>query len=181
MRVRTTAFVAVLALLSAATVSVVEPSRAHAAQGYEVICPDPVMEGDTAEMQVLSTNWFRGPRVYTFTRNHTASLNDFTPWFGRRGTPDGRTLRIPIETTEDARPEHDETFSIGFFSGWRLVECVVVIVDDDRPRIIGVDFASSPAGSVAYRAGDAIDVAVRLDRNVEAEGVSSACPGRWRR
>ena len=127
-------------------------------------------EGDTARMGVRTAGWLRGPKVYTFLIDHTASPDDFTPYYGTRLAPGDPTLWIPIETTEDTRPEHDETFSIGFFSGGSFHECVVTIIDDDRPRIIGVDFASSPADGVAYRAGDAIDIAVRLDRNAEVEG-----------
>ena len=160
---------AVLGLLSAAAVSVVEPSRARA-DHTELTCPGPVTEGDLAQMGVRTAGWYRGPKVYTFLFDHTASSDDFTPYFGTRFEPADETLWIPVETTEDNRPEHDETFSIGFFSHGMLHECVVTIVDDDRPRIIGVDFASSPADGVAYRAGDAIDIAVRLDRNAEVEG-----------
>ena len=160
---------AVLGLLSAAAVSVVEPSRARA-DHTELTCPGPVTEGDLAQMGVRTAGWYRGPKVYTFLFDHTASSDDFTPYFGTRFEPADETLWIPVETTEDNRPEHDETFSIGFFSHGMLHECVVTIVDDDRPRIIGVDFASSPADNVAYRAGDAVDIAVRLDRNVEVEG-----------
>ena len=137
--------IAVLALLSAAAVSVVEPGRVRA-DHIDLTCPDPVTEGDTAQMGVRTAGWMRGPKVYTFRIDHTASPDDFTPYYGTRFEPGDPTLWIPIETTEDARPEHDETFSIGFFSrrvAWH--ECVVTIVDDDRPRIIGVDFASSPA------------------------------------
>ena len=162
------AAVTVLALLSAAAVSVVEPGRARA-DHIPRICPDPVMEGDTAQMGVHMANWNEGPRIFTFTIDHTASFHDFTPYLGNIFEP-GDPMWIPIITTEDTLPEHDETFSIGFFAdgGWH--ECVVTIVDDDAPRIIGVDFVSSPADGVAYRAGDDIDVAVRLDRNVEVEG-----------
>jgi len=160
---------AALVLLSAAAVSVVEPSRARA-DHLDLTCPDPVTEGDTAQMGVRAANWLRGPKVYTFLIDHTASPDDFTPYYGTRFEPEDTTLWIPIETTQDTRPEHDETFSVGFFAHMVLHECVVTIVDDDRPRIIGVDFASSPADGVAYRAGDAVDVAVRLDQNVEVDG-----------
>ena len=163
------ACVAFLALLSGAAVSVVESSRARA-DHTDLTCPDPVTEGDTAHMGVRTAGWMRGPKVYTFLIEHTASADDFTPYYGTRFEPADTMLWIPIETTEDTRPEHDETFSIGFFAHMDLHECVVTILDDDRPRIIGVDFVSSPADGVAYRAGDAVDVAVRLDRNVEVEG-----------
>ena len=163
------ACVAVLALLSAVAAAVVEPGRARA-DHIDLTCPDPVTEGDTAQMGVRTAGWMRGPKVYTFHNNHTASRDDFTRYDGTRFEPGDPTLWIPIATTADTRPEHDETFSIGFFSLGMLHKCVVTIIDDDTPRIIGVDFASSPADGVAYRAGDAIDVAVRLDRNVEVEG-----------
>ena len=160
---------AVLAVLSVVAVSVVEPGRARA-DHTDLICPAPVTEGDTARMGVRTASWYRGPKVFTFLVDHTASSDDFTPYYGTRFEPEDSTLWIPIETTEDSQPEHDETFSIGFFAHMDFHECVVTIVDDDTPRIIGVDFASSPADGVAYRAGDAVDVAVRLDRNVEVEG-----------
>ena len=158
-----------LTLLSGAAVSVVEPGRARA-DHTDLVCPDPVTEGDTAHMGVGTPGWMRGPQVFTFLVDHTASPDDFTPYYGTRFEPEDSTLWIPIETTEDTRPEHDETFSIGFFAHMDFHECVVTIVDDDTPRIIGVDFASSPADGVAYRAGDAVEVAVRLDKNVEVEG-----------
>ncbi len=115
----------------------------------------------------------RGWKIYTSSQGHPASPNDYTPYFGTRFVLEDTTqstLWIPIETTEDTRIEHDETFSIGFYAHGAWHGCVVTIVDDDQPRIIGVDFATSPADGVAYRAGDAIDIAVRLDKNVEVEG-----------
>ena len=149
-------------------VSVVEPGRARA-DHIPRICPDPVVEGETTQMGVHIGNWLEGPRIYTFTTDHTASFHDFTPYLGTRFAP-GDPMWVPIITTEDTLPEHDETFSIGFLDGWDWHGCVVTIIDDDAPRIIGVDFVSRPGDRVAYRAGDNIDVAVTLDRNVEVEG-----------
>ena len=160
-----------LALLSAAAVSVVEPSRAYALHNAgAILCPDPVTEGDSTRMGVYGAIWLD---VYTHRGNHTASSNDFTRYDGARFAREDPTesmLWIPIDTTEDTRLEHDETFAVGFFAhgGWH--GCVVTIVDDDQPRIIGVDFATSPTEGFFYRAGDAIDVVVRLDQNVEVEG-----------
>ena len=112
--------------------------------------------------------------IWTLTDGrYTANYNDFTWYEGTRFVredPTQSTLWIPIETKEDTRIEHDETFPIGFFSLGQWYGCVVTIVDDDQPRIIGVDFVSSPTDGVAYRAGEAIDIAVRLDKNVEVEG-----------
>ena len=165
--------VAVLALLSAAAISVVEPSRARAT-GRDLICPDPVTEGDSAQMGVRDgRNMMRGLTIYTHRGDHTASFDDFTAYRGTWFETEDATLWIPIETTEDTRIEHNETFSVGFFAHGSWYACVVTIVDDDQPRIIGVDFASSPTVGFlyrAYRAGDAVDVAVRLDKNVEVEG-----------
>ena len=80
--------VAVLALLSVAAVSVVEPSRARA-DHTDLTCPDPVTEGDTAQMGVRTAGWMRGPKVYTFLFDHTASPDDFTPYYGTRLAPGG--------------------------------------------------------------------------------------------
>ena len=85
----------------------------------------------------------------------------------------GSTLWFPIETTKDTRPEHDETFAIGFWDEGVRLHCVVTILDDDAPRIVGVNLISSPVDRWAYRAGDAIDVAVRFDAKVEVEGSPS--------
>ncbi len=160
-----------LALLSAAAVSVVEPSRAYAVHNSgAVLCPDPVTEGDSTRMGVYGAIWLD---VYTYRGDHTTSSNDFTRYDGARFAREDPTesmLWIPIETTEDTRLEHDETFAVGFFAHGSWHGCVVTIVDDDQPRIIGVDFATSPTEGFFYRAGDAVDVVVRLDQNVEVEG-----------
>lgn len=134
------ASVAVFAVLSVAAVSVVAPSRAVASH-IDLTCPDPVTEGDTAQMGVRTAGWMRGPKVYTFRFDHTASSDDFTPYYGTRFEPAETTLWIPIETTEDTRPEHDETFSIGFFSLGSWHGCVVTIIDDDRPITVEVAFS----------------------------------------
>ena len=97
--------------------------------------------------------------------------NDFTEYHGVRfELAEGTTLQIPIETTEDSRPEHDETFEIGLWNSGFWHSCVVTIVDDDEPRIIGVHLASSPLDGWAYRAGEAIDIVVSLDARAEVRG-----------
>ena len=65
------------------------------------------------------------------------------------------------------------TFAIGFWDEGVWLHCVVTILDDDAPRIVGVNLISSPVDRWAYRAGDAIDVAVRFDAKVEVEGSPS--------
>ena len=115
--------------------------------------------------------WVLGAVAFTDHLLYTAESDDYTEYHGVKFTqPEGATLWFPIETTEDTRPERDETFAIGFwdFGVWR--HCVVTIVDDDMPRIVGVNLVSSPIAGGAYRAGDAIDIAVRFDAKVEVEG-----------
>ena len=163
----------VLALLSAVAVPVLAPSAALADhESTYVICPDPVLEGNSAQMGVRRSG-FDVHTVTAFTDHGdgTAGPDDYTEYHGVRFEQSGgATLQVPIETAEDTQPEHDETFAIGIWGDGVWHGCVVTIVDDDAPRITGVDFSSSPAGGWAYRAGDAIDVVVSLDQNVEVEG-----------
>ena len=165
--------VGVLAVLAAAAAPLLVPSEARADHNSTyVVCPEPVNEGDSAQMGIArSGHRIRWATAFTYTGDHTASADDFTEYHGVRfEQSEGSTLQIPIETTEDSRPEHDETFEIGFWSEGFWHGCVVTIVDDDEPRIIGVGVASSPVDGQAYRAGDTIDVVVSLDAKAEVEG-----------
>ena len=137
-----------------------------------VVCPDPVPEGNSARMGIRRSG-YKVLEAYAFTDhgNYTAESDDYTEYHGVKfEQSQGRTLWFPIETTEDTRPERDETFAIGFWDDDVWHYCVVTIADDDMPQIVGVELVSSPVDRWAYRAGDTIDVAVRFDQRVEVEG-----------
>ena len=167
------AFVGLLALLVAAATPVVAPRTARADHnGFYVVCPDPVPEGNSARMGIRRSGYeVLGAVAFTDHLHYTAESDDYTEYHGVKfKQSEGTTLWFPIETTEDTRPERDETFAIGFWDSGLWHHCVVTIVDDDMPRIIGVNLVSSPIDGWANRAGDAIDVAVRFDAKVEVEG-----------
>ena len=137
-----------------------------------VICPDPVFEGSSAQMGVRRSGFgVQAVTVFTDHSHGTAGAGDYTEYHGvRLEQSEGATLQVPIETTEDTQPEHDETFAVGFWDEGVWHGCTVTIVDDDEPTITGVAFGSSPADGWAYRSGEAIDVVVSVDQDVEVEG-----------
>lgn len=167
------AVVGALALLSAAAIPIAAPSEARADHDdLYVICPDPVEEGNSTRMGVRRSGFeVRPVTVFTDSSNGTAGSDDYTGYDGASfGQAGAQTVWIPISTTEDTRPEHDETFEVGFWVAGVWHGCVVSIADDDQPRVSGVDFASRPDDRWAYRAGDAIDVVVMLDQKVDVGG-----------
>ena len=179
-----------LAVLSVVAVPALAPRVALADHDSTyVICPDPVLEGNSAQMGVRRSGFdVQAVTVFTDHGDGTAGPDDYTEYRGVQfEQSEGATLQIPIDTAEDTQPEHDETFAVGIWGDGVWHGCVVTIVDDDEPRITGVDFSSSPADGSAYRAGDAVDVVVSLDANVEVEGtptlslhVSDSSGGTWR-
>ena len=74
---------------------------------------------------------------------------------------------LPVVTTQDNRPEHDETFEIGTptIGGW--FSCVITIIDDDAPAITGVAVTSTPARGDTYRGGESIDITLTFDMAVD--------------
>ena len=141
-------------------------------EGWYAICPEPIEEGNSAHLGVRRSG-YEARAVTVFTRNdgHTADSDDYTGYEGVTfEQSEGTTLNVPVDTTEDTKPEINETFEIGFWVEDAWHGCVVTIVDDDEPRIVGVEIVSSPADGFAYRAGDAIDLVVSLDKDVEVEG-----------
>ena len=158
-----------------ATVLLVLSSRSARADhdSLQTICPDPIQEGNTASMG-LKRPGHRVVHAYFFTHHgwYTASPNDFTEYHGVKFETDSdeRTLWVPIVTTEDAVPEHDETFAIGFSDDGVWHQCMVTIVDDDGPEITGVAISSLPVDGYAYRAGESIDVTVSTTAPVDADG-----------
>ena len=173
-RTRTTVIrVAVVAVLAIIAAALLVPRHAQASRsGMYAVCPDPVNEGDSARMGIRRS----GHRIlswaaFTYNGDHTADADDYTEYHGEGfEQSEGRTLWVPVEATEDNRPEHDETFEIGFWNGEEWNGCVVTILDDDEPRIVGVRLSSSPVDGWAYRAGESIDVIVSLDKEAEVSG-----------
>ena len=164
-----TAAVAIVAVTALALV----PSRTAYASSLSLACPDPILEGDSSRMSV-SRSGYRVVHAYIFTHHghYTAGPEDFVEYHGVKfETESGKKiLRVPIVTTEDSLPEHDETFAVGFSDDGEWRQCVVTIEDDDAPAITSVEIASRPVDNYAYRAGDSIDVIVNLDSKVDVEG-----------
>ena len=167
------AIVGALALLVAAATPAFAPRRALADHDSTyVVCPDPVSEGNSTRMGIRRSGY---KILWAFATtdhvNYTADADDFTEYHGVKfEQSEGKTLWIPIETTEDSEPEHDETFAVGFMGDGFFHHCVVTIADDDSPTITGVNVISAPVDRWAYRSGDAIDVVVMLDQKVDVEG-----------
>ncbi len=140
-----------------------------------VVCPEPISEGETAHMQVARRG-HRIEKLWVFTNydNFTAHDGDFVAYHGDEFSNDSgsRTLQIPVITTEDAQPEHDETFAVGFWGDDVWHGCVITIDDDDLPEVTGVEISSRPARGDTYRAGESIDVTLTLDQEVEVVGRS---------
>ncbi len=163
----------VFVLLSAIAIPVAAPRAARADHNsMYLVCPDPVPEGNSTRMGIRRSGYkILEATAFTDDLFYTADSDDYTEYHGVKfSQSEGRTLWFPIETTEDTRPEPDETFAIGFWDDNVWHYCVVTIADDDMPKILSVDLASSPLDRWAYRAGDAIDVMVLLDTKVEVEG-----------
>ena len=160
-----------LLTLAASQALTIRPALADHNDTYTV-CPDPVPEGDSARMGIRRSG-HKVLEAYAFTdhRYYTADPNDFTEYHGVKfEQSEGSTLWFPIHTTADTRPEHDETFAIGFWDDGVWHRCVVTILDDDAPRILNVELITSPLDLWAYRSGESIDVAVTLDSKVDVEG-----------
>ena len=167
------ALIGALALLVAAATLAFGPSTALADHdGTYVVCPDPVSEGNSTRMGIRRSGYKVLWAIATTDHvNYTADADDFTEYHGVKfEQSQGNTLWIPIETSEDSEPEHDETFAVGFMGDGIFHHCVITIADDDSPTITGVSVISAPVDRWAYRAGEAIDVVVMLDQKVDVEG-----------
>ena len=138
-----------------------------------IICPDPIEEGNTGSVGVRRSG-YKVKWVFFATDHqyHTASSDDYEEYHGVKfeSRSGENSVWAPVVTKEDAQPEHDETFEIGFWESGIWHHCVVTIDDDDAPEIVGVYIASSPVDQYAYRAGESIDITVDLDSKVEVEG-----------
>ncbi|MXY76362.1 MAG: hypothetical protein F4Y40_04665 [Acidimicrobiia bacterium] len=112
-----------------------------------------------------------GPKYfYALIDGHTANYSDFAGHGRMRVDAQGvsDTLWIPVVTTQDTRPEHDETFEMGLFADGTFHSCVVTIVDDDAPAINGVAVTSTPVRGDTYRSGENIDITLTFDMAVDA-------------
>ena len=161
------------ALLVVAAVTLVFSSPASADHNsMYAVCPDPIPEGNSSQMGVRRSG-YKIKSAYFFTDHayYTADSDDYEEYHGVKieseSSGGDTTLWAPIVTKEDALPEHDETFVMGFWDGGRWHGCLITIEDDDAPEVIGVSISSSPVDRYAYRARESIDVAVDLDQKVD--------------
>ena len=162
------------AALIVLTVSFYASPLAHADHdSLSLVCPDPIQEGNTGQMQIKKP----GHRIvyaviFTHEGAYTAGLDDFEEYHGVKfeSGSDEKTLKVPIITKEDSTPEHDEQFAIGFMNDGIWHQCMVTTEDDDAPEILDVNIISRPADGYAYRAGESIDIGVDTDLKVEVEG-----------
>ena len=108
---------------------------------------------------------------FSQTTGNSADSDDYEEYHGVKfeSGKGKNSLWVPIVTKEDTRPEHDETFAIGFWDGGVWHPCVVTIQDDDAPEVLNVDISSIPVDRYAYRAGDAIDITIEMDTKVDVE------------
>ena len=138
-----------------------------------LVCPDSISEGDSANMSVKRPGYrIKHAVIFTHEGHYSAGPEDFLEYHGVKfETKSGQnTLRVPIETTEDSAPGHDETFAIGFKSGGVWHQCVITIKDYDAPEVSDVEVISEPVDGFAYRTGEAIDVVVNLDFKADVAG-----------
>ena len=167
---------AFLALFTMFIVSALSSRPAYADHNsMYTVCPDPISEGNSGQMGIRRSGYkIKSATFFTDHLYYTADSSDYEEYHGVKieseSSGGDRTLKAPIVTKEDTLPEHDETFAMGFWDGGVWHYCVVTIQDDDAPEIVNVEIVSSPADRYAYRAGEAIDIAVDLDQKVDAEG-----------
>ena len=169
--------IAAVAMLIMVAMTLALPRAAYADHNSTyLVCPDPISEGNSAQMRIKRSG-YRVVSAYMFTNHeyYTASPDDFVEYHGVKfeSGSDEDSLRIPIETKEDATPEHDETFAIGFWDGGVWHHCEVTIEDEDAPTIANVAISSTPADKYAYRAGESIDVTLTMNGNAEVDGTPS--------
>ncbi len=164
-----------MAALLVAAFGLAGPPRAAYADHNSMytICPEPISEGNTSSMGIRRSG-YRVESAYFFTihQPYSAGPEDFTEYDGVKvesGSGD-KTLWVPVVTTEDSIPEHDEIFAIGFWDDDLWHPCVVTIVDDDTPAVTDVNIISRPVDQYAYRIGESIDVTVRTDAPIEVVG-----------
>ena len=164
----------VVALLVAAIVMPLSSRPAYADHdSMSVVCPNPIREGNTGQLRVsMPGRKDISVSVFTYNGDYTADASDYIEYHGVRMESEGdeSSIRISVVTTEDTLPEHDETFSIGFWEEGVWHGCVVTIEDEDAPGVTHVDISSEHADWYAYRAGESIDVTVNTDAKVEMEG-----------
>ena len=163
---------AAAALLCAFVVALASAVPAYAEHNStEVMCPGPILEGESAFMRV-SRNGYVIEYVHAFTYNgdYSASGDDFVNYNGDRFEDFLQAVFVPVVTTDDDRPEINETFAIGFWVERMWHGCVITIVDDDMPEITSVAITSKPVEGLFYRYGESIDVTVSLDQEVDVEG-----------
>ena len=135
-------------------------------------CPDPITEGDSARIRVHMPG-HDVERLYAFTthRYYSADSDDFVQYHGVKMTSgsDSHSVRIPVITIEDDRPEKTETFAVGYWDDSVWHACEITIIDDDVPEVVNIQITSKPVMDSTYRANEAIDVTVTFTDQVDAE------------
>ena len=179
------ALLALLATLAPWPVGVRPVMAEH--KGLYLVCPDPILEGNSAHMQIrMKMHHTIGAGIYTFDAGFTADGGDFAAYNGvwMIGDSDSDSLWVPVITHEDSKPERDETFAIGVWKDGDWMGCEITIIDDDSPEITDVEISSKPVQGDrrpngwtpkpndwdTYRAGESIDVTVTFDSAVEVDG-----------
>ncbi len=165
----------------------VRPVLADHEGNWQVICPDPILEGNSAHMQLrMRKHHTLCATIFTYNGDFSADGSDYAGYSGVFivGNEDSDSLYVPVVTHEDSKPERDETFSIGFWDNGEWRGCVIKIIDDDSPEITDVAITSKPTEGDrvsgwftnkpnerdTYRAGESIDVTVTFDGAVEVDG-----------
>ena len=162
-----------IAVLVVSAITLVSSRAAYADHNsMYLVCPDPIREGNSGQMSVKQSGYrIVFATIFTHHGAYTAGPEDFVEYHGVRFETDSddNYLRVPIVTEEDATPEHDETFAVGFMSDGVWHQCLVTIEDDDAPEITAVEISSRPVDRYAYRAGNSIDIIVNVDAKVDVE------------
>ena len=142
-------------------------------RGSWLVCPDPILEGNSALMKFrMKDHRGIGAAIFTYSGSYTADGDDYDSFDGvwMYADDDSDSLWVPVTTKEDAKPEHDETFSIGWWDDGDWNGCVVTITDDDTAEITDVEISSKPFSRDTYHAGESIDVIVTFNGWVEVDG-----------
>ncbi len=130
---------AAMATIVGTLIMVSAPGRTvFADDGFYAVCPSAIEEGETGQMEVRhSSHRVAGVTLFTYQSGFTADSSDFVSYDQEfmRNDSGNKALTVPVITKEDSIPEHDETFSIGFWQqgedgdAYTLGEVISVRVD----------------------------------------------------
>ena len=163
---------AIASLFFASFTLLASPAASADHESMYAVCPDPILEGNTANMRVRKPEHnVRWAYAFTYTDGYSADESDFEAYHGDKftGTEDSNSLFIPAITKEDDRPEKNETFAIGIWHDQTWYGCEIRIIDDDVPEVANILITSMPTSSYYYLASDVIDVTVTFNQPVETD------------